>query len=554
MHRTGGQLITDVLVQQGVDRIFGVPGESFLAVLDALVDTAQIEFIATKHEGAASFMADADGKLTGRPGIVLVTRGPGASNAYAGVHVAYQDSTPLIMMVGLIGRVDEEREAFQEFDLKAIFGTQTKWTAVINDASRIPELLTRAFQVAVSGRPGPVVIGLPEDMLRDVVEAKTLPARVRPVQASPAASQAAEIATVLSKAKTPLVIVGGETWDEQSCDDLAKFVSAWNLPVACSFRSQDRLSALHASYVGDAGLGINPALAKRIRDADVLLVLGARLGDCTTSGYTLLDVPVAQQKVLHVHPDANEIGRVYAPELGICSGMKQALQALVELDAPQVTETWAEWAQAARDDYLKWSTPNKTSHGPVNLAAVMEYLNENLPDDAILTNGAGNYTVWVHRFYKHRRYRTQVAPTSGTMGYGLPAAIAASLRHPDRLSICFAGDGCFQMTLQELATAQQFGARVIVILVNNGMYGTIRMHQEKTYPGRVSGTDIVNPDFGKLAEAYGIFTSKVEKSDQFSAAFDAVVATGKSGIIEVITDPEDLTPRFSLSELRASAK
>jgi len=554
MHRTGGQLITDVLVQQGVDRIFGVPGESFLAVLDALVDTAQIEFIATKHEGAASFMADADGKLTGRPGIVLVTRGPGASNAYAGVHVAYQDSTPLIMMVGLIGRVDEEREAFQEFDLKAIFGTQTKWTAVINDASRIPELLTRAFQVAVSGRPGPVVIGLPEDMLRDVVEAKTLPARVRPVQASPAASQAAEIATVLSKAKTPLVIVGGETWDEQSCDDLAKFVSAWNLPVACSFRSQDRLSALHASYVGDAGLGINPALAKRIRDADVLLVLGARLGDCTTSGYTLLDVPVAQQKVLHVHPDANEIGRVYAPELGICSGMKQALQALVELDAPQVTETWAEWAQAARDDYLKWSTPNKTSHGPVNLAAVMEYLNENLPDDAILTNGAGNYTVWVHRFYKHRRYRTQVAPTSGTMGYGLPAAIAASLRHPDRLSICFAGDGCFQMTLQELATAQQFGARVIVILVNNGMYGTIRMHQEKTYPGRVSGTDIVNPDFGKLAEAYGIVTSKVEKSDQFSAAFDAVVATGKSGIIEVITDPEDLTPRFSLSELRASAK
>ena len=554
MHRTGGQLITDVLVQQGVDRIFGVPGESFLAVLDALVDTAQIEFIATKHEGAASFMADADGKLTGRPGIVLVTRGPGASNAYAGVHVAYQDSTPLIMMVGLIGRVDEEREAFQEFDLKAIFGTQTKWTAVINDASRIPELLTRAFQVAVSGRPGPVVIGLPEDMLRDVVEAKTLPARVRPVQASPAASQVSEIATVLSKAKTPLVIVGGETWDEQSCDDLAKFASMWHLPVACSFRSQDRLSALHASYVGDAGLGINPALAKRIRDADVLLVLGARLGDCTTSGYTLLDVPVAQQKVLHVHPDANEIGRVYAPELGICSGMKQALQALVELDAPQVTETWAEWAQAARDDYLKWSTPNKTSHGPVNLAAVMEYLNENLPDDAILTNGAGNYTVWVHRFYKHRRYRTQVAPTSGTMGYGLPAAIAASLRHPDRLSICFAGDGCFQMTLQELATAQQFGARVIVILVNNGMYGTIRMHQEKTYPGRVSGTDIVNPDFGKLAEAYGIFTSKVEKSDQFSAAFDAVVATGKSGIIEVITDPEDLTPRFSLSELRASAK
>lgn len=554
MQCTGGQLIANVLVQQGVDRIFGVPGESFLAVLDALVDTPQIEFVATKHEGAASFMADADGKLTGRPGIVLVTRGPGASNAYAGVHVAYQDSTPLIMMVGLIGRGDEEREAFQEFDLKAIFGTQTKWTAVIDDAARIPELLTRAFQVATSGRPGPVVIGLPEDMLRDVVDIHKLPAKVTPVQGSPAEKQVSEIAKLLSGAKSPLIIAGGETWDQQACHDLAEFSQAWNLPVTCSFRSQDRLSALHSSYIGDAGLGINPALAKRIRDADILLVLGARLGDCTTSGYTLLDVPVARQKVVHVHPDANEIGRVYAPELGVCSGMKQALAALVELQAPEEAEAWADWTQAAREDYLSWSRPNESAHGPVNLAAVIEYLNENLPEDAILTNGAGNYTVWVHRFYKHRRYRTQVAPTSGTMGYGLPAAIAASLRHPDRLSICFAGDGCFQMTLQELATAQQFGARVIVILCNNSMYGTIRMHQEKSYPGRVSGTDIINPDFGKLVDAYGISTAKVDRTDQFAAAFDAVVASGKSGVIEVITDPEDLTPRFSLSELRASAK
>ncbi len=554
MQCTGGQLITNVLVQQGVDRIFGVPGESFLAVLDALVDTPQIEFVATKHEGAASFMADADGKLTGRPGIVLVTRGPGASNAYAGVHVAYQDSTPLIMLVGLIGRDDEEREAFQEFDLKAIFGTQTKWTATINNAARIPELLTRAFQVAMSGRPGPVVLGLPEDMLRDVVEAGPLPAKVTPVQGAPSDEQIGEIAKILSEAKSPLVIAGGETWDEQACADLADFAATWNLPVTCSFRSQDRMSALHSSYVGDAGLGINPALAKRIRDADVLLVLGARLGDCTTSGYTLLDVPVARQKILHIHPDANEIGRVYAPELGVCSGMKQALSALVKRNAPIAKTAWADWTKAARDDYLIWSRPNPTSHGLVNLASVIQHLNENLPEDAILTNGAGNYTVWVHRFYQHRRFRTQVAPTSGTMGYGLPAAIAASLRHPDRLSICFAGDGCFQMTLQELATAQQFGARVIVILVNNGMYGTIRMHQEKSYPGRVSGTDIVNPDFGKLAEAYGIATARVEKTEQFATAFDAVAASGKSAVIEVITDPEDLTPRFSLSELRASAQ
>ncbi|WP_033069004.1 thiamine pyrophosphate-binding protein [Thalassospira australica] len=554
MQCTGGQLIANVLVQQGIDRIFGVPGESFLAVLDALVDTQQIEFVAAKHEGAASFMADADGKLTGRPGLVLVTRGPGASNAYAGVHVAYQDSTPLIMLVGLIGRNDEEREAFQEFDLKAIFGTQTKWTAVIDNAERIPELLTRAFQVAASGRPGPVVLGLPEDMLRDVVETPQLPAKVTPVQAAPSDAQISEIAKSLSGAKSPLVIAGGETWDEQACSDLADFAAAWHLPVTCSFRSQDRMSALHPNYIGDAGLGINPALAKRIRDADVLLVLGARLGDCTTSGYTLLDIPLAKQKILHVHPDANEIGRVYAPELGVCSGMKQALSALVKHDAPTVSPTWVDWTKAAREDYLKWSTPNPTSHGPVNLAAVIQHLNENLPEDAILTNGAGNYTVWVHRFYQHRRFRTQVAPTSGSMGYGLPAAIAASLRHPDRLSICFAGDGCFQMTLQELSTAQQFGARVIVILVNNGMYGTIRMHQEKNYPGRVSGTDIVNPDFVKLAEAYGVETARVEKTDQFAEAFDALAATGKSGVIEVITDPEDLTPRFSLSELRASAK
>lgn len=554
MQCTGGQLIAHVLVQQGVDRIFGVPGESFLAVLDALVDTPQIEFVATKHEGAASFMADADGKLTGRPGIVLVTRGPGASNAYAGVHVAYQDSTPLIMLVGLIGRDDEEREAFQEFDLKAIFGTQTKWTATINNAARIPELLTRAFQVATSGRPGPVVLGLPEDMLRDVVEMGVLPAKVTPIQAAPSDEQVVEIVEILSKAKSPLIIAGGETWDEQACADLADFAAAWNLPVTCSFRSQDRMSALHPGYVGDAGLGINPALAKRIRDADVLLVLGARLGDCTTSGYTLLDVPVARQKILHIHPDANEIGRVYAPEFGVCSGMKQALSVLVKRNAPIAKTVWADWTKAAREDYLIWSRPNPTSHGPVNLAAIIQHLNENLPEDAILTNGAGNYTVWVHRFYQHRRFRTQVAPTSGTMGYGLPAAIAASLRHPDRLSICFAGDGCFQMTLQELATAQQFGARVIVILCNNGMYGTIRMHQEKSYPGRVSGTDIVNPDFGKLAEAYGIATARVEKTEQFAAAFDAVAASGKSAVIEVITDPEDLTPRFSLSELRASAQ
>lgn len=554
MQCTGGQLIANVLVQQGVDRIFGVPGESFLAVLDALVDTPEIEFVATKHEGAASLMADADGKLTGRPGLVLVTRGPGASNAYAGVHVAYQDSTPLIMLVGLIGRDDEEREAFQEFDLKAIFGTQTKWTAVIDNAARIPELLTRAFQVAVSGRPGPVVLGLPEDMLRDIVEAGPLPPKVTPVQAAPSDTQISEIIEILSTAKSPLIVAGGETWDAQACADLAEFASAWNLPVTCSFRSQDRMSALHPSYIGDAGLGINPALAKRIRDADVLLVLGARLGDCTTSGYTLLDVPVAKQKILHIHPDANEIGRVYAPERGVCSGMKEALGALVKQDAPTNSAVWADWTKAAREDYLSWSKPNPTSHGAVNMAAVIQYLNDHLPEDAILTNGAGNYTVWVHRFYQHRRYRTQVAPTSGTMGYGLPAAIAASLRHPDRMSVCFAGDGCFQMTLQELATAQQFGARMIVILVNNGMYGTIRMHQEKNYPGRVSGTDIVNPDFCKLAEAYGVATARVEATEQFAKAFDALAVSGKSGVIEVITDPEDLTPRFSLSELRASAK
>ncbi|WP_417843142.1 thiamine pyrophosphate-binding protein [Thalassospira sp.] len=554
MQRTGGQLITDVLIQQGADRIFGVPGESFLAVLDALVDAPQIEFIAAKHEGSATFMADADGKLTGRPGLVLVTRGPGASNAYSGIHVAYQDSTPLIMLVGLIGRDDTEREAFQEFDLKAIFGTQTKWTAVIDDAARIPELLTRAFQVATSGRPGPVVLGLPEDMLRDVVDVKKLPPRITPVQASPAATQLVDLAAMLSDARSPLIIAGGETWDEDACNNLVKFAATWKLPVACSFRSQDRLSALHPCYIGDAGLAINPDLAQRIRDADTILVLGARLGDCTTSGYTLLDVPVSTQKLIHVHPDPDEIGRVYAPDLGICSGMKNMLAALADMKAPHDGITWSRWTEAARADYLEWSTPNATSHGPVNLSKIMGYLNETLPDDAILTNGAGNYTVWVHRFYKHRQYRTQVAPTSGTMGYGLPAAIAASLRHPDRLSICFAGDGCFQMTLQELATAQQFGAKVIVMLCNNGIYGTIRMHQEKNYPHRVSGTDIASPDFIALAKAYGLEVARVEETGQFADAFEVIKSSGKSGIIEIVTDPEDLTPRNSLSQIRGNAK
>ena len=551
MARSGGELIVDVLQAQGVDRIFGVPGESFLNVLDALVDTATIDVVIAKHEGAASMMADADGKMTGRPGIAMVTRGPGASNAYSGVHVAFQDSTPMILFVGLIARDDEEREAFQEFDLKAIFGTQAKWVTTIRDAKRVPELVTRAFSVAMNGRPGPVVIGIPEDMQHDLVEHPVIPDRVEPVHGAPRGEDVDHLCTLLADAKRPMVIVGGETWDEQARSDLVTFARTWKLPVGVAFRCQDRLSPDEENYVGDVGLSVNPKLAQRVRDADLVVSIGARLGDCTTSGFTLIDIPVPAQKLVHVHPSAEEVGRIYAPEIGICSGVGPFLSAMAARQ-PAAEPVWAAWTKDARADYMAWSTPTP-SHGPLNMAEVMSHLRENLPAQSVVCNGAGNYAIWLHRFFRYRSYRAQLAPTSGSMGYGLPAAIAAKLRNPDKPVVCLAGDGCLQMTIQELGTAQQYGAPVMVILCNNGMYGTIRMHQEKRFPGRVSATGIVNPDFVALAKAYGMEATRVKTNEEFETAFDRMLKMGTSCLLELVIDPEDLTPKQTLSEIRQAA-
>lgn len=550
MKRSGGELIVDVLHKQGVERIYGVPGESFLAVLDALFDLPDLNYITTRHEGAAAMMADADGKMTGRPGVAMVTRGPGATNAYAGVHVAAQDSTPMILLVGLIGRGDEGREAFQEIDLNAVFGSQAKLVRVINDAARIPEILTSAVSVAMAGRPGPVIIGLPEDMLRDQVEVDTIPKFVTAVQPGITPETISTITQHISAAQRPFVIVGGETWTKETCLDLGKFAANWSLPVATSFRATDRMHPEDLAYAGDVGLGINPALVRRIQEADLLLVLGARLGDCTTFGYTLLTSPVPGQKLIHVHPSAEEIGRVFAPELGASAGMVPALSALADT-RPDQPVPWADRTEQAHTEYLAWSGPT-ASTGAVNMADIIEHLNTALDDNAILTNGAGNYATWLHRFYRYRDYRTQLAPTSGTMGYGLPAAIAAKLRYPDRQVICLAGDGCLQMTLQELGTNMQYDAGVIVLVINNGMYGTIRMHQERNYPNRISGTEIQNPDFVTIATGYGMKAVRIDKTADFVVAFDAMLASGRGGLIEIMVDPNAITIRQTIDDIRAS--
>ncbi len=545
MSRTGGQLVVDVLRAQGIDRVFGVPGESYLAVLDALVDVKTPVFVGARQEGAASFMADADGKMTGRPGVAMVTRGPGATNAAAGVHVAAQDSTPLLLLVGLIGRGDTDREAFQEFDLGAVFGSMAKKVMTITDAARVPELLTQAFRTAMSGRPGPVVVGLPEDMLRDSAKV-AVPPFAKPVQGGMSASDANQIAAMLDGAKTPFVIVGGETWTEAARQDLAGFAKTWDLPIGASFRAQDRLPTDHPNHVGHVGLSIDPALADRVRQADLLLVLGARLGDCTTSGYSLIAPGVPPQKIIHIHPSAEEPGRVYTPVQAYCAGMEAALAALADTKPATTAPTWSGQTRAARDAYLAWSTPQRQPH-EIDLGLVMGQLSDAMGPTGIVTNGAGNYAVWLHRYFRYQGWRSQLAPTSGTMGYGLPAAIAAKLRHPDRPVVCWAGDGCFQMVSQELATARQYGAAIVTIVVNNGSYGTIRMHQERKYPSRVSGTDMINPDFAALAGAYGMPGTRLTKTGQFASALEQALSSDVGAVIELVTEPDQILPTRRLS-------
>jgi acetolactate synthase I/II/III large subunit len=544
--RHGGQILADHLAAYGVERVFSVPGESFLAALDGLL-TARIPNVVCRHEGAAAMMAEATGKLTGRPGVAFVTRGPGATNAAAGVHIARQDSTPMILFVGQIDRGHEGREAFQEMDYAAVFGPIAKWAAEVRQTDRLPEYISRAFHIATSGRPGPVVLALPEDMLSDTADvADVPPPSPRLTGIDPATVTA--ITAELSRAKRPLIVVGGPHWSPQAAADLARFAETWLLPVAVTFRRQDRIDNDHPAFAGDLGVGMNPKLAQRLRDADLILALGTRMGDIATAGYTLMTPGQPTQRLIHVHADPDLPGTVYRPDLAV-TARADAMVAALATTTPPATP-WTAWTTAARADYIAWQVP-KTTPGAVRMEDTIAWLSANLPPDAIVTNGAGNYAAFLHRYYRFHRHGTQLAPTSGSMGYGFPAAIAAKLHHPGRTVVCLAGDGCFQMTLNEMSTAMQANAAVIVIVCNNGRYGTIRMHQERSYPGRVSGTDLVNPDFAALARAYGGHGEVVMHQDAFAAAFERARSSGTLAVIELKLDPDMLSTGQSLSDLCA---
>jgi acetolactate synthase-1/2/3 large subunit len=550
--RTGGQLIVDALRVHGVDTAFCVPGESYLSVLDALYDARDdIKLVVARQDGGAAYMAEAWAKTTGRPGICFVTRGPGATNASIGVHTAFQDSTPMILFIGQVGGDFVEREAFQEMDYRRMFGEMAKWVAQIDRAERIPEYINHAFQVATSGRPGPVVLSLPEDMLiQSVVVADTAPYQL--VQASPGAADMARLRDALQGAKRPLLMLGGTVWTPEACADIARFAENAGLPVSCAFRFQDLYDNRREHYIGDVGIGLNPKLAQRVRDADVLLVVGARLGEMTTSGYTLLEAPCPKQRLIHVHAGAGELGRVYQGELLVNSGMPQFAAAAAQLNIDG--SGWKDWLAGARADYLAWTQKPAAIPGRMQMGEAIVWLRDRLPADSILTTGAGNFSGFVQRYYRFTGLRTQVAPTNGSMGYGVPAGVAAKIAHPERIVVSFNGDGDFLMNGQEIATAVQFGANVIFIVVNNSMYGTIRMHQEREYPERVYGTALVNPDFAAFARSFGLHGETVEETAAFAPAFERALAAGKPALIEVKIDPQAITTTTTLDVIRSKAK
>ena len=547
LKRHGGKILVDHLVAHGVDRVFSVPGESFLAALDGLHDSG-ITNIVCRHEGGAAMMAEATGKMTGKPGVAFVTRGPGASNAAAGVHVAAQDSTPMVLFVGQIARGHRDREAFQEVDYRAFFGSVAKWVAEVDDTARLPEFINRAFHLATSGRPGPVVLALPEDMLSAVCDCPDLSPTAQSFSAA-TAQGADAIMAALDASSRPLVVVGGSGWSQQAADDLQGFAEARDLPVAVTFRRQDYFDNASPCYVGDLGVGMNPKLGQRLRDTDCLLVLGSRLGDIATGGFELIDVANPNKVICHVHPDPDLPGSVYRADLAIPARADDMVAQLRRTNAPEASK-WSNWTAAARSEYEGWQEPLETP-GDVKMEAIVGWLSDNLPKDAIVTNGAGNYAAWLHRYYRFKQYGTQLAPTSGSMGYGFPAAIAAKLENPEKTVVCMAGDGCFQMTLNEMSTAKQHGANVIVIVANNGRYGTIRMHQERHYPTRVSGTDLANPDFAALARSYGGHGEVVKDTADFADAFSRAVDANLPAVIELRLDTEALSTASTLSQIRA---
>ena len=548
--RTGGQILVDQLLLHGVRDIFCVPGESYLAVLDALHD-AEVRVTVCRQEAGASMAAEAAGKLTGQPGICMVTRGPGATNAAHGIHVAMQDSTPLIMFVGQIETGMREREAFQELDYRAAFGGLAKWVTEIDDPARIPELLSRAFHVATSGRPGPVVIALPEDMLVALATVPDAPA-FRPMDTHPGLTQMAELQKRLWAAKRPFVLVGGSRWSETAVQRLIRFAERFDLPVAPTFRRQSLFPATHPNYAGDAGLGISAKLAQSIKDADLVLCIGDRLSEASTISYTLFDIPGDGQKLIHVHPDASELNRVYACNLPI-NASPEAFTASLEGLQPPNTIDWRDWTGAINTNAVAWGAQPTRSPGDLQMSDVMIWLRNRLPKDAIITNGAGNYAIWIHRFYHFTQYNTQLSPTSGSMGYGVPAAVAAKRLKPETMVISFAGDGCFLMNGQEFATAVQYDLPIIVVVVDNGMYGTIRMHQEREYPGRVSSTALKNPDFSAYARAFGGHGETVRKTEEFATAFERCIASGMPSIIHCFVDSEAITPSKTLTDIRKEA-
>jgi acetolactate synthase-1/2/3 large subunit len=548
--RTGGRILVDQLQIHGVEHVFCVPGESYLAALDALHD-ASINVTVCRQEGGAAMMAEAYGKLTGRPGICFVTRGPGATNASPGIHIAHQDSTPMILFVGQVDRGMREREAFQELDYRAVFHSMTKWTVEIDDPARIPELVSRAFHLATSGRPGPVVIALPEDMLTEmaaVADAR----RYQVFDAAPNAADLARMQELLAGARRPLVIAGGSRWDQGAVDGLVRFAEHFELPVAVSFRRQSLFPARHPNFAGDIGVGTNPRLAEYARSADLVMLLGGRFSELPSQSYSVLGIPVAAQKLVHIHPGSEELGRVYQPDLGINVSPRAFVQAVAEL-RPEVAPNRGALIGEIRELYLEWSQRPTEVPGAFNLGQALCALRERLPDDALIANGAGNFATWVHRFHRFQQFGTQLAPTSGSMGYGVPAGVAAARIDPGRPVVVVAGDGCFMMNGQEFATAVQYELPVIVIVVDNGMYGTIRMHQEREYPGRVVATSLRNPAFAAYAVAFGGHGERVERTADFMPAFERALASGKPSIIHCLVDPEALTPARSLSTIRAEA-
>ena len=550
MKRNGGQLLVECLLALGAKKSFGVPGESYLAVLDALHDTAgKLDFVLCRNEGGASFMAAAYGKLTGTPGICLVTRGPGATNASIGIHTAMQDSAPMIVFVGQVGTDMKGREAFQELDYKAVFGTVAKWAVEIDDVERIPEITARAWKTATTGRPGPVVVALPEDMLTSLTEAAPLRGAAEIVEPVPAPAAMDKARAILAAAERPVILYGGCNWSDEGRAALQSFAEASDVPVVSVFRYQDQFDNHSPCFCGEAGVGMVPSVKKLVGEADVILAINTRFGENSTDGYTLLDVPMPKQRLIHVHGSDLEIGKVYQPELGIQAGPNAFVTALAE---QPVTGGWTDWRAEGRAAYeAGFDLPDLPS--PVDMGKVTAHLRAVLPEDAIVTNGAGNFAIWSGKFLKYGAKMRLLAPQSGAMGYGLPAAVAAKVACPQRTVVCFAGDGDFQMNCQELATAAQAGAQPIVLILNNGIYGTIRAHQERNYPTRVSGTTMVSPDFAALARAYGFHGERVEKTEDFAAAFDRALASETGAVLDLNISPEALTPRVTLSQMREAA-